>query len=164
MAVIGFGLFLVLVAAQVAVPRLNAWFEAREAASRLAAELEGAEPGQLAAQPVNFSALDPPLYQSLDPAFVVALNDAQGQPHYLQVGVQLMTRDEKAVDRIAQYLPAIRNNFLMRMSQMPFEQLANPTGQAELRDALLAEAQTVMEQNTGSAYIEAVYFTNLVVQ
>jgi flagellar basal body-associated protein FliL len=52
----------------------------------------------------------------------------------------------------------------MRMSQMPFEQLANPTGQAELRDALLAEAQTVMEQNTGSAYIEAVYFTNLVVQ
>src|SRR3546814_1794910 len=58
---------------------------------------------------------DPPNYVPLDPAFVVNLE--ADDTRFLQVQVQLMTRDAHAVDILKLHEPRIRNALLMLFSQ-----------------------------------------------
>jgi len=163
---LGLGIFVVLVASQVAVPRLNAWLEERALQAETAAAQQDSELAEqdVAEAEIDLSDLDPPIYQSLDPAFVVSVSDAAGEPHFLQVSIQLMARDAADIERIEQYLPAIRNDFLILISSQNFEGLRDATGQNGLRQLLLEEARAVLERNTGEPSIDELYFTNLVLQ
>jgi flagellar FliL protein len=102
-------------------------------------------------------------YLALDPAFVVNLAGADSS-RYLQVSVEVMTRDSKAIDGLKLHMPAIRNNLLMLFGQKTTEDLSGREGREALRQLALTEVQKVMREETGDDAIEALYFTSFVTQ
>lgn len=102
-------------------------------------------------------------YLSLDPAFVVNLAGPDAD-RYLQVSVELMTRDPLAVDTLKLHMPAIRNSLLLLFGQKTAEELAGRDGREALRQAALTEVQKVMQEETGEDAVEALYFTSFVTQ
>ena len=106
---------------------------------------------------------NPPQYVSLDPPFVVNFSD-EGLLRYLQISVSLMTRDKEIVDAAVNNMPHIRNNLILLFGGQNFETLDSTEGKEKLRAAALAEIQGIMSKETGSPGIEAVYFTNFVMQ
>ena len=105
----------------------------------------------------------PATYLPLEPAFVVNLAGADAD-RYLQVQVQVMTRDPLAADAIKLHTPAIRDRLLLLFGTKTAEELAAREGRETLRLMALAEANKVMLEETGKDAVEALYFTSFVTQ
>ena len=107
---------------------------------------------------------DPAHYYALDPAFVVNLPFNFDGPRYLQVDVQLMTRDPQALEKIRANAPAIRARLLMFFSQTDPSQITDRAGLEALQNDALSEVQELMKSETGSNSAEALLFTSFVTQ
>ena len=105
----------------------------------------------------------PAQYLALDPAFVVNLAGTDAD-RYLQVQVELMTRDPLAADAIKLHTPAIRDRLLLLFGTKTAEELASRDGRESLRQLALAEVQKVMNEETGEDSVEALFFTSFVTQ
>ncbi|MDQ1093292.1 flagellar FliL protein [Xanthomonas sacchari] len=107
----------------------------------------------------------PAQYFAMDPAFVVNLNGgAEDGPHYLQLEVQLMTRDPEELKLITENAPAIRAHLLMLFSQVQAPDIADIAGRKKLQAAALADAQKLMTAETGKKCVEELLFTSFVTQ
>lgn len=106
----------------------------------------------------------PASYFAMDPAFVVNLNGGEDGPRYLQIEVQLMTRDPEELKHIEENAPAIRAHLLMLFSQVKATDIADIAGRQKLQAAALADAQKVMTGETGKKCIEELLFTSFVTQ
>ena len=104
----------------------------------------------------------PPIYHELEDSFIVNLSEQPGR--FLQVSVQLMTRNEKVVDAIDRHTPIIRNNLLILFSSQTLEDISTREGKEALRVAALEEVQAILEQRNEPDNVEEVFFTSLVVQ
>ena len=161
MAIIGVGIFVILVAAQVAVPPLNDMLYGD--AGEEVEELEEGEEGEGMAA-VDPSELEPAIYTPLDPPLIVSLTDQMGAARFLQLSVQAMSRSQDSIEEIRNHAPALRNSFLFLISDWTYEDLAEQEGKERLRAEMLAEAQSIMRANTGEPSVEELYFTSLVIQ
>lgn len=106
----------------------------------------------------------PAQYFALDPAFVVNLDSTFDGPRYLQVEVQLMTRDPEAVAALQAHAPALRARLLMLFSQVQVEQIADRAGKEKLQAEALAEVHRLMSRETGRKSAEELLFTSFVTQ
>jgi flagellar FliL protein len=102
-------------------------------------------------------------YVPLDPPFVVNFN-SDTDVRFLQVSVELGTRDPAVADSIKEHRPAIRNNLVMLFSSQDPHALNTRDGKEKLRDETLSEVQKVLKQETGSPGVENVFFTSFVMQ
>jgi len=105
----------------------------------------------------------PPLYQTMEPALVVNLDDPAGL-RFLQVQLELMARNKDALEAVNRYNPRIRNALLLLLGQQQVPDLATREGKERLQAAVLAEIQKVLQEETGKPGIEAVYFSTFVMQ
>lgn len=105
----------------------------------------------------------PAHYVSMEQPLIVNFTEG-GKTRFLQVTIDLMTRDEKQVEEIKKHSPLIRNNVLTIFSQQPAEMLRSTLGKEQIRLAVLAEIKKVLKQETGEEIVEAVYFTSFVMQ
>lgn len=105
----------------------------------------------------------PAVYVPIDPAFVVNFIDG-GKARFLQITMEIMTRNVDVPQYIATHMPAIRNNLVMLFSSQTYENISTLEGKEGLREEALSVVQDILEQETGDAGIEAVYFTSLVMQ
>lgn len=161
----GLAVFVAVLGAQVAAPLVTQMISGHGQAAEATAdgdELgdEGEEIEVAAAQ----TPTGPALYTPLDPPFVVSFSDKDGDTRFLQLTLQAMARNERAIDEVKRHSPAIRNAFLFLISGYKVEDLATLEGKEKLRAAMLASAQEIMENNTGEPSIEELYFTSLVIQ
>ena len=106
----------------------------------------------------------PAQYLALEPAFVVNLNGSFDGPRYLQLEVQLMTRDPIALVDLTTHVPAIRAHLLMLFSQVSAEQIADRAGREKLQAEALAEVQKLMTAETGKKAADEILFTSFVTQ
>ncbi|MDR6094330.1 MULTISPECIES: flagellar basal body-associated FliL family protein [Stenotrophomonas] len=106
----------------------------------------------------------PAQYFGLEPPFVVNLNGPVDGPRYLQVEVQLMTRDSSALEAIKTHSPALRARLLMLFSQVTPDQIADRAGKEKLQAASLAEVQKVLLAETGKKCADDLLFTSFVTQ
>lgn len=106
----------------------------------------------------------PAQYFALEPAFVVNLNGSIDSARYLQVEVQLMTRDPLALQQLQTHAPAIRARLLMLFSQVEPEQIVDRAGKEKLRADALKEVQAVMKTETGKKGADELLFTSFVTQ
>lgn len=106
----------------------------------------------------------PALYLPLDPAFVVNLPYNFDGPRYLQVEVQLMTRDPQGLEKLRANAPAIRARLLMYFSQIDPAQIDSRAGLEKLQDAARAEVNALMKAETAREPVEALLFTSFVTQ
>lgn len=106
----------------------------------------------------------PAQYFALEPAFVVNLDDTDDGPRYLQLEVQLVTRDPEQFKQIQDNAPAIRAHLLMLFTQVQAKDIADIAGRRKLQAAALAEAQKLMTAETGRKCIDDLLFTSFVTQ
>jgi len=117
-----------------------------------------------AAEPKKPAVPAPALYLPLEPAFVVNLSGANGGPQYLQVEVQLMTRDAVQLEHLKANAPAIRADLLMLFAQQSGTDIVDVPGRKKLQAAALAEVQKLMTAETGEKCAEGLLFTSFVTQ
>ncbi|GAB3505096.1 flagellar basal body-associated FliL family protein [Pseudoxanthomonas daejeonensis] len=106
----------------------------------------------------------PAQYLALEPPFVVNLTGANAGPQYLQVEIQLMTRDPAALAQLERHAPAIRARLLMLLAQQDAQGIADRTGKEKLQALALAEVRKLMRAETGSPSVEELLFTSFVTQ
>jgi len=102
-------------------------------------------------------------YVPLDPPFVVNFT-ADSDIRFLQITVEVGTRDSGAVEQIKEHRPAIRNSLVMLFSSQDPYALNTREGKEQLRAETLAEIQKVLKEETGNAVVENAYFTSFVMQ
>jgi flagellar FliL protein len=105
----------------------------------------------------------PAIYYAFDPPFVVSFED-EAAVRFLQVQVEVMAREQPAIDAVQQHAPVIRNNLLNVINARDYKTLLTTEGKEKLRQECLAETQKVLKKETGSPGIEDLYFTSFVVQ
>lgn len=102
-------------------------------------------------------------YFALSPAFVVNLNDSEVS-RFLQVDMEVMTRDPAVVEAVKLHMPQIRNSLLMLLGQQKMHELDTREGKEALQKQVLEAIQTILTTETSKPGVEAVYFTSFVMQ
>jgi flagellar protein FliL len=108
--------------------------------------------------------LGPPLYLPLDPPFVVNFQSDQ-LVRFLQISVEVMSRDQKTLDLLKNNDPVVRNDLLIIFGNQQYTVLSTPAGKEKLRtDALTAIRKDLGQAGGDPKQVEAVYFTSFVMQ
>jgi len=106
----------------------------------------------------------PAIYIKLDPAFVSNF-EARGSMRFLQVSVEVMTRDVVTADLLKQHDPMVRNDLLMLFGNQTYETISTHEGKEQLRAAALEAVRKVVKAESGdSKQVEQLYFTSFVMQ
>jgi flagellar FliL protein len=106
----------------------------------------------------------PPIYIALDPPFVVNF-EAEQLVRFLQVTVQVMTRDPETAEIVKVNDPVVRNDLLLLLSNQHYDTISSAAGKEKLRTLALGAVKKVVTSAGGKAEkIEAVYFTSFVMQ
>ena len=157
------GLFLMLLATQLAAPILGCKLLNSMTPNCPAPPVEVAKAEKAAAAVPK----GPPLYLPLDPPLVASIED-KGSIRFLQVTVEIMSRDEHVIANLKSHMPVIRNNLLMLLGGQPIPSLVNREEKEKLRHQALVEVQKIMAANPGDeehpGKVEDLYFTSFVVQ
>lgn len=132
-----------------------AWqFLLKPAEEPVGEELDGGVAGELAGEPH---------YLEITPNFVVNLEDPDLM-RYLQLDLQIMSRDEASLAQVETYMPEIRNNLLLMFAQQKYEQLLPRSGKEALQKAALEEINKVLQSHGAKPNVQAVLFTSFVMQ
>lgn len=110
------------------------------------------------------AARKPALYTGLHPPLVVNFKDGFGDSHYMQISMEVMARDQKVIDAVKEHTPVIRNALILLYGNVDYDALGTRAGKEQMLADGLKEIQDVMTQQIGAAGVEAVYFTNLIIQ
>ncbi len=156
------GLFLMLLVTQLAAPILGCKVLNSMTPNCPVPEVVVAKESKAVPEPKG-----PPLYLPLDPPLVASLED-KGSIRFLQVTIEIMSRDEHVITDLKDHMPVIRNNLLMLLGGQTIPSLTNRDEKEKLRQASLAEVQKIMQANQGEeehpGKVEDLYFTSFVVQ
>jgi flagellar FliL protein len=106
----------------------------------------------------------PAVFVELDPPFVA--NFAPGsQARFLQISVQLMTRDAEVAKLLEHLKPILRNDLLQLFGNQQVAEVSTAEGKEALRSATLQAVRKVITSEGGKGEaLEAVYFTSFVMQ
>lgn len=107
--------------------------------------------------------MGPPVYVKLGDPLVVNFVE-NNQIRYLQVQMEVMTRDATKSEEIETHMPLIRNNLLMMLSDLDYATISSFSGKQKIRAEALAEVQNIMQEETGDPVVEELYFTSFVMQ
>jgi flagellar FliL protein len=104
----------------------------------------------------------PSLYYAIDPPLVVNFEDGSAV-RFLQISMQIVAHDEKAIESVQKNIPLIRNNLLMLMSNRNYQTMMSREGKDKFRAEALAEVRAAQKKE-GSPDVDDVLFTSFVVQ
>lgn len=107
----------------------------------------------------------PAIYQSLHPPLVVNFRNETGDTHFMQITMEVMSRDQGVINAVREHIPVIRNGLILLYGQSVYEEVTTREGKEQMLADGLAEIQRIMTEETGDGSgVEAVYFTALVIQ
>jgi flagellar FliL protein len=107
---------------------------------------------------------DPELYVGLHPPLVVNFQDATGDFHYMQITMEVMSRDSRAIEAVKEHTAVIRNNLILLYSNAQYEVVRTRDGKEKMLADGLQEIQAVVAKRIGTPGVEALYFTSLIIQ
>lgn len=106
----------------------------------------------------------PAQFVELDPPFVVNF-EAKGLMRFLQVSIEVMTRDPATVDLVKKNDPMIRNDLILLLANQRYEEISTRDGKEKLRaEALKVVADAIASEGGDGSKIEQLYFTSFVMQ
>jgi flagellar protein FliL len=106
----------------------------------------------------------PAIYIALEPPFVVNF-DATQSARFLQVNVELMTRDAAVAALLKENNPVVRNDLLLLFSNQDYTVIGTREGKEALRKQALETIRGVVKTEGGKPeLVDAVYFTSFVMQ
>jgi flagellar FliL protein len=124
---------------------------------------KGSEAGGEGAEQSEQKPLSPPEYLAIKPAFLVNFQNPKGA-RFLQVTVEVMSRQEKVIEAVKHHLPVIRNSLVFLFSSQDAAVISTREGKESLRQQVLVEIQKILEAQIGEPGVEDVYFTSFVMQ
>lgn len=106
----------------------------------------------------------PAVYVKFDPPFVVNF-EAKGLMRFLQVSIDIMTRDPVTADLLKQHDPRLRNDLLMLFGSQTYDKISTREGKEQLRnEALQTVAKVIAGEGGDPKNVEQLYFTSFVMQ
>jgi flagellar basal body-associated protein FliL len=102
------------------------------------------------------------VYFAIDPPLVVNFEDGS-VVRFLQISMEVMAHDQKAIDSVQKNIPVIRNNLLLLMSNRNYQSMMSREGKEKLRQEALTEIRAVQKKE-GSPDVDDLLFTSFVVQ
>ncbi len=105
----------------------------------------------------------PPKYLDLNPEFIVNFEN-QNRVSYLQVDIQVMSRDGAVIKALETHKPRVRAELLMLLSTQSYEQLRSREGKEKLAADIRQTLNDILKKETGKQGVEAVYFTSFIMQ
>jgi flagellar FliL protein len=102
------------------------------------------------------------VYYAIDPPLVVNFEDGSAV-RFLQITMEIMAHDEKAIDSVQKNIPLIRNNLLLLMSNRNYQSMMSREGKEKLRQEALTEIRAV-QKKVGGPDVDDLLFTSFVVQ
>jgi len=103
----------------------------------------------------------PAQYLNLQP-FTVSLN-GNGGHRFLQITVSLMARSEDVLSAVKANKPAVRNTLTLLFSSQSAEALSSREGTLVLQKQAITEIRKILMAEGAPAELEAIYFTNFVI-
>ncbi|GAB6068057.1 hypothetical protein JCM13664_13760 [Methylothermus subterraneus] len=82
----------------------------------------------------------------------------------LQIGFSVLTYAEETAAALGKHAPMLRNNLLLLFGRYRPEELASLDGKEALRQAIAQEIQKALEAQAQGSRVEAVFFTQFVMQ
>ena len=107
--------------------------------------------------------LPKPQILSLSPSFVVNLLQERGT-RFLQVDIEVMSRQDGVISRVDDYQVIIRHELIMMFSSLTKEQINSVEGRQQIQKQVVEVINSVLEKETGKGGVEDVYFTKFVMQ
>lgn len=115
-----------------------------------------------------------PFYLDVKP-FVVSLNNGEGIPHFVQLGVTLSLSGPVLGKLITAVLPEVQDAMRQTLLAFKVEDITTPAGVDKLRKAMIANVNRVLLQQFGAARIKEanagrseavrnIYFTTLTIE
>ena len=104
----------------------------------------------------------PPVYHAFEP--LVVNFEESGELRFLQLTVEVMAHDPKAIAAVQANTPFLRNNLLLLIGSRDLKQLLTREGKEQLRALALAEVRAVLQKVSPESEIEDVYFSSFVMQ
>lgn len=106
----------------------------------------------------------PATYLKFDPPFVVNFEN-RGMMRFLQVSVEVMTRDAATAELIRLHDPKLRNDLLMLLGSQTYDTISTREGKERLRGEALQVVHDVIAAEGGKPEkVEQLYFTSFVMQ
>ena len=106
----------------------------------------------------------PAIYVEFNPPFVVNF-DAKGVMRFLQVSIQVMTRDHDTSEMVKLHEPKIRNNMLLLLGSQTLDTISTTEAKEELRKKALETITKIVDDEGGEGKkVEDLYFTSFVMQ
>ena len=106
----------------------------------------------------------PAIYVEFQPPFVVNF-DAKGVMRFLQVSMQVMTRDHETSELIKLHDPKIRNNMLLLLGSQTIDTISTMEAKEELRKKALETIVKIVDDEGGEGKkVEDLFFTSFVMQ
>jgi len=102
------------------------------------------------------------VYYAIDPPLVVNFEDGS-VVRFLQITMEVMAHDPKAVESVQKNIPLIRNNLMLLMSNRDYQSMMSREGKEKLRQEALAEVRAVQKKQGGED-VDDLLFTSFVVQ
>lgn len=98
------------------------------------------------------------------PMFVVTLQSKDKRPHYMQLYVEAKSRDQAVADALTLHMPLIVSRLNNLFSTQDFRTLQSLEGKQALREQSTDLVREIMQEKIGKPGVEAILFTNMVMQ
>jgi flagellar FliL protein len=105
----------------------------------------------------------PAQYVVLKPEFVVSFQVGPRQ-RFLQLNIEVMTRKQSVVDALNLHEPMVRNDIIRIIGEQNFDYLRTAEGRVALQEQLLQHLAQLVQREAGTDGVEAVLFTDFVMQ
>lgn len=106
----------------------------------------------------------PEIYTSLHPPLIINFKDTLGDDHFMQMTLEVMSRDQGVINAVREHAPVIRNDLILLYSSAVYEEVTTRDGKEKMLSEGLVEVQRIMNERIGEPGVEALYFTGLVIQ
>lgn len=104
-----------------------------------------------------------PIYHGLDPDFIIAFQNPKNV-RFLKASIEVMVYEEDVIDDLKLHMPAVRDAVLLLFSTQQEENLMTVEGKEAFRAQILERIRSTLDRLTGRPGVEAVYFSNFVMQ
>ncbi|WP_242671272.1 flagellar basal body-associated FliL family protein [Hylemonella gracilis] len=108
-----------------------------------------------------------PIYLPLD---TMVVNLSPDGDRVAQIGITLEVSDDKSLEKVKSYLPALRSDILLLLSQRTAEELLTNEGKEKLKADILASAAAQLKatrkkgEKRGPQPVRKVHFSSFIVQ
>ena len=98
------------------------------------------------------------------PMFVVTLQSDDNRPHYMPLYVEAKSREQDVADALTLHMPLIVSRLNNLFSTQDFRVLQTLEGKQALRESATDLVRELMQEKIAKPGVEAILFTNMVMQ